>query len=163
MDPDSSTTLYEFVLSMHSIVRWAVVAFGAIALLQALIGVFAAGEPGTAGKRLGLVFLISLDVQVLLGIALHVFLSPVTQQGMQDMGAAMKDPTTRFWVLEHGLVMLVALVLVHLGSILARKAKSERSAHLRRLVTIGLGLALIFVRTPWPFTTVERGWIRLPF
>ena len=54
MDPESSTTLYEFVLSMHSIVRWAVVVFGAIALLQALIGVFAAGEPGKAGKRLGM-------------------------------------------------------------------------------------------------------------
>jgi hypothetical protein len=163
MDPDSSTTLYEFVLSLHSIVRWAVIAFGVIALLQALIGVFAAGEPGTASKRLGLVFLLSLDIQVLMGIALHVFLSPVTKQGMQDMGAAMKDPTTRFWVVEHGLAMLVALVLVHVGRLLARRAKSERAAHSRRFVTTLLALALIGWATPWPFTAVERGWIRLPF
>ena len=163
MDPESPTTLFEFVLSLHSIVRWGVVFFGAVVLLQSLLGLLAAGELGKLGKRLGLAFMLFFDVQVLLGIALYVFLSPTTKQGMQDMGAAMKDPVLRFWVLEHGLAMVVALLFVHVGRGLARKAKSERSAHLRRLLTTAIALGLIFLRTPWPFSAVERPWITLPF
>jgi hypothetical protein len=164
MDPDSSSTLYEFVLSLHSFVRWGVVLLGALVLLQSLFGVLAGGELGTLGKRLGLFFMIFLDVQVLIGIALHLFLSPVTRRGMEDMGAAMKDPELRYWVVEHGLAMLIALVLVHVGRVLANHAKSERSAHLRRLVTTVIALGLIFVRTPWPFVEdFGRPWLRLPF
>ena len=69
----------------------------------------------------------------------------------------------RFWVVEHGLAMLVALIVVHVGRVLARKAKSERSAHLRRLLTTAIALGLLFIRSPWPFSAVERPWIRLPF
>ena len=163
MPADSSTTLYELTLSVHSILRWGVIFFGAVVFLQALLGLMAGGPLGGLGKRLGLVFLILLDVQVLIGIALHVFLSPVTKQGMQDMGAAMKDPATRFWVVEHGLTMLLALVAVHVGRILARKAESERSAHFRRFLTTAIALGLIFIRSPWPFSAVERPWIRWPF
>ena len=163
MNPQSSTTLYEFVLSLHSIVRWAVVFFGAIVLAQALLGLLAAGELGPLGRRLGLFFVICLDLQLLLGIGLHLFLSPVTRQAMQDMGAAMKDPELRFWTAEHGLLMLVALVLVHVGRFLAGRAKSERSAHLRRFLTTAIALGLIYLRTPWPFASVPRPWIRLPF
>ena len=163
MDPDSSATVYELALSVHSIVRWGVVFFGAVVFLQALLGLMAGGPLGALGKRLGLVFLILLDLQVLIGIALHVFLSPVTKEGMQDMGAAMKDETLRFWVVEHGALMLVALIVVHVGRILARKAESERSAHFRRFATTAIALGLIFLRTPWPFSAVERPWIRWPF
>jgi hypothetical protein len=164
MDPDKSTTLFEFVLSLHSLLRWAVVGFGVLILIQGLVGMMAGGQLGTMGKRVGLAFMISFDLQVLVGILLHLFLSPTTKQGMKDMGAAMKDPTTRYWVVEHGLAMIVALVIVHLGRVLARSAKSERSAHFRRLITTAIALGLIFIRVPWPFSSgVQRPWLTLPF
>lgn len=163
-DLDSSATLFEFVLSLHSLLRWAVVGLGALILLQGLVGMLAGGQLGTMGKRVGLAFVIAFDLQVLVGIFLHLFLSPTTKQGMQDMGAAMKDPTTRYWVVEHGLAMIVALVLVHLGRALARRAKSERSAHFRRMLTTAIALGLIFIRVPWPFSSgVQRPWVTLPF
>jgi len=164
MDPDSSASLFEFVLSLHSLLRWAVVGFGALVLLQGIVGMTAGGPLGTMGKRVGLAFVIALDLQVLVGIVLHLFLSPTTKQGMQDMGAAMKDPVTRYWVVEHGLAMLVALAMVHLGRLFARRAKSERSAHFRRMITTAIALGLIFIRAPWPFSEdVARPYFRNPF
>jgi hypothetical protein len=164
MDPDSSSTLYEFVLSLHSLLRWAVVLFGALVLLQGLLGTTAGGQVGTLGKRLGLAFMVSFDLQVLIGLLLHLFLSPVTKAGMQDMSATMKDPTARYWVVEHGVTMILALVVVHIGRALAWRAKSERSAHFRRMVTTAIALGLILIRAPWPFSPdVTRPWITLPF
>jgi len=164
MDPNKSFTLYEFVLSIHSFVRWAVVVFGVLVLIQGLLGTTAGGQVGTLGKRLGLAFMISFDVQILIGLALHLFLSPITKQGMQDMSASMKDPVTRYWVVEHGLTMILALVVVHIGRMLAWRAKSERSAHFRRMTTTAIALGLILIRAPWPFSPdVQRPWIRMPF
>jgi len=119
-------SLYELALSLHSVLRWLVILFGVLVFLQGLIGTLTGGELGPMGKRLGLFFLICLDLQVLLGIALHVFLSPVTRRAMDDMGAAMKDPELRFWAVEHGAVMLIALLAVHVGRILGRRARSDR-------------------------------------
>jgi hypothetical protein len=164
MDPNSSSTLYEFVLSLHSLLRWAVVGFGALVLVQGLLGMTAGGQVGTLGKRLSLAFMISFDLQVLVGLALHLFLSPITKQGMQDMSASMKDPTQRYWVVEHGLTMILALAVVHIGRALAWRAKSERSAHFRRMITTAIALGLILIRAPWPFSPdVVRPWLRLPF
>ena len=65
--------------------------------------------------------MIALDVQMLLGLLLYGVLSPYTAAAMKDFGAAMRDPVLRFWAVEHLTMMLSAVVLVHVGRVLARK------------------------------------------
>ena len=156
---------YELALSLHSLLRWLVILFGVLVLLQGLVGMLTGGELGPVGRRLGLVFLICLDLQVLIGIALHVFLSPTTKAYMQDFRGSMGVPDHRFWLVEHGLAMLAALIAVHVGRVLARRASSDRAEHLPRFLTTALALLLILWATPWPFLEEGRArpWIRLPF
>jgi hypothetical protein len=160
MNPPSSA--FELVLFLHSLLRWGVILSGVLVLLQGAIGLFVGGELGALGKRMQLIFMICIDVQLLLGLALWA-LSPTVAQGRADMSAAMKDPQLRFWVVEHGLTMLLALVAVHVGRMLVRKAANPRAAHLRTALYSGLALALIFLRTPWPFANVSRPWLYWPF
>ncbi len=157
---DSAT--FELVLSLHSILRWGVVISGLLVLQQGLAGLMAGGDVGPLGRRLRLAFLICIDLQLLLGLVLWAT-SPTVASARVDMGAAMKDHDLRYFAVEHGLLMLVAVVVVHVGRIAAKRAGTSRAEHLRTAIYAGVALALIALRTPWPFMEPGRPWIRLPF
>ena len=156
--------MFDVVLSLHSILRWGVVLSGLLVLLQGLSGLLAGGELGALGKRMQLLFLICIDVQLLLGILLWTT-SPTVSSARSDMGAAMKDPTLRYFAVEHGALMLLAVVVVHAGRVWFKRTDSPRAGHLRTALYSGVALALIALRTPWPFLepALARPWIRLPF
>ena len=77
-----------------------------------------------------------------------------------DFGAAMRDPVARFWAVEHITMMVVAVVLAHLGRILARKAKNPASKRTRLLICFGLATILLIAGTPWPGMTAGRPFFR---
>ncbi len=160
---DAAPSGYELALSLHSFLRWAVLGLGAIVFLMGLIGTLSGGAIGETGRRVGLGFVLAVDLQLLLGLALHVWLSPTTGNAMADMGAAMKDHELRFWALEHPATMVLAAIVIHVGRLFANRASSERGDHLIRALSAGLGLALILLRTPFPTTAISRPWLRLPF
>jgi hypothetical protein len=51
---------------------------------------------------------------------------------------------------EHVTMMLAAVVLVHVGRVLARKATSPASRRMRTFVCFGLATILMVVAIPWP-------------
>jgi len=83
-------------------------------------------------------------------LLLYFVLSPNMQAILSNFGAAMKDPTTRFWAVEHTSAMLAAVVLVHVGRVLARKAKTPAAKRTRLLVCFGLATVLVILGMPWP-------------
>ena len=93
-------------LTVHSLLRWAVILLGAWAVSRAKRGWFF-GRPWTEGDdRAGRLFVIGVDVQVLLGLLLYLVLSPITTGAFQNMSDAMQDSGVRFWVVEHLAAML---------------------------------------------------------
>jgi heme A synthase len=151
--------MYTLVLSLHSWLRWGVIA----AALLATGSTFAsrpAGSPDPA-DRWGLIFMISLDLQMLLGLLLYFALSPTTAAIMKDFGGSMKDPVARFWAVEHICTMILAVVLAHVGRVLARKATTPASKRTRLMVCFTLSTILILAGTPWPGMTAGRPLFRV--
>jgi len=94
--------------------------------------------------------MMTLDVQMLLGLLLYLVLSPNTAAIMNNFAGAMKDPAARFWAVEHASSMFGAIALAHVGRVLARKAK-DASAKRRYLLTcFGLAILFMFIGMPWP-------------
>ena len=93
---------------------------------------------------------IALDLQMLVGLLLYVFLSPFTTQAFQDFGAAMRTPGLRYWAVEHITLMLLAVILAHIGSVRVRKAPSDNSRHLRTALFFGGVVLLLLLGMPWP-------------
>jgi hypothetical protein len=150
--------MYTLVLFLHSWLRWLALGAGVAALFAAF------GKGGDDLRRLerrGLIFMIALDTQLLLGLLLYGRLSPFTSQAMQDFGGAMRDPTLRFWAVEHFTMMLVAAILVHVGRVLARKAVDAEKKRKRMLVCFGVALLLILMAIPWPWMSVGRPLFRM--
>jgi hypothetical protein len=87
---------------------------------------------------------------MLIGLVLYLVLSPFTTQAMADFGAAMKTPQLRFWAVEHVSMMFLAVILAHVGRVLARKAKTPQARRTRLLVCFGIATVAMFAGMPWP-------------
>ena len=144
--------MHDLVLVLHSWVRWAAIVAGVLATLTAIAS--SSNLPGN--KRWGLYFTIALDVQFLLGLLLLL-----TSSAFGNMGETMKDATARFYAVEHPTIMVVAIALAHMGSVLARKAKTPAAARTKSIIFFSLATLLLIVGTPWPGRLDSRPLFRL--
>jgi hypothetical protein len=118
------------------------------------------GKTFSAGDRkLSLFTMISAHLQLVLGGLLYM-VSDVVQSAIANMGAAMKNPVARFWAVEHLLTMIIAIALLTIGHIKAKKAATDLEKFKTLSVWFTIGLILILASIPWPFRAVglDRGW-----
>jgi len=141
--------MYPFVLAIHNIFRWLVLIFGVLAVVRALIGWFGKGQWTDLDDKLGLGFTISIDVQFLLGLLLYVFLSPITKSAFANMSAAMSDSATRFFLVEHSVMMLLAIILAHIGRSRAKKADIDIAKFKNAAIFFTIALLIILAAIPW--------------
>ena len=141
--------MYTFVLAVHNIMRWIVIVLAIVALVRAYWGWFGKREWSLTDRKVGMYFSISMDVQLLLGLILYFGLSPITRAAIQNIGAAMAEAGLRFFALEHLLVMLLAVIVVHIGTALSRKADDSMAKHRRAAIWFTLAVLLILVGMPW--------------
>ena len=139
---------YTIVRTAHSYLRWAVLLLALLVIVRALIGVMQKTEFTSADKRNGLFFMISADLQLLLGLLLYFWLSPVGFKAFET-GQAMKVPELRYFAVEHITAMAIAWVLIHVGYSRVKKAKSALAKHKAALIFYGIALLLILIRVPW--------------
>lgn len=139
----------QIVLILHSLLRWAVVILGIWTLVNALTGYFGKRPYSANDNRSNLLFMISCDVQLLIGIALYINNGWFAR--LKDMGNNMKDPYLRFFTIEHLTLMLAAWVLVHIGRATVKSATTDAAKHKKMLIFFGLAIVLIIAAIPWPF------------
>ena len=151
--------MYTLVLILHSWLRWAAFAAGFMAV-TALKGPRAAGREGRA-DRWSFAFMMTLDLQMLLGLLLYLVLSPTTAAIFNNFGAAMRDPGARFWAVEHATAMMFAVVIVHVGRVLGRKASSANARRGHLLLCSIAALVAMVIATPWPGLSNGRPFLRL--
>jgi uncharacterized membrane protein YbhN (UPF0104 family) len=151
--------MYTTVLLLHSWIRWVALVACVGVTLAALRGKVD-GEKSIA-DRWGLVAMMTLDLQMLLGLVLYLGLSPNMQEILNHFGESMKRADTRFWAVEHISAMFAAIVLAHVGRVLARKAATPAAKRTRLLVCFGVATLLLLVGMPWPGRPGGRDLFRL--
>jgi hypothetical protein len=140
--------MYTTVLALHSWIRWIALIAAVGTTLAALRGKVAGAN--SLADRWGMIAMMVLDTQMLLGLLLYFVLSPNTKAIMENFGAAMKDPALRFYAVEHTVTMFAAIAVAHVGRVLARKAASPVAKRTRLLICFGLSTVLIILGMPWP-------------
>lgn len=139
----------QIVLVFHNILRWAVLLFGLFTLISALSGTFSKRDYLASDGRSNFFFMLSCDIQLLLGLILYFTNSWFDR--LKDFGHSVKDPNYRFFTLEHALLMIIAWILVHVGRASVKRAPTSAAKHKRTLLFFGLAFLLILAAIPWPF------------
>lgn len=136
------------LLDLHNVVRWVVVIAAVLAAGNAYRGWLAKTPFEPRDARLGTVFTGAMDLQVLLGIVVYI-VSPLTSEVFEDFGGAMGDETLRFYGVEHGLVMIVAAALAHVGTARARKADDDVASFRTQAIWYSVAILAILFAIPW--------------
>ena len=143
-------TIYLLMLALHNLLRWIVLIIGIVATVRAWIGWLGKKEWDERDRKLGTFFGISFDIQLLLGLLLYFVFSPLmTDTILPNFGAAMQNSELRFFAIEHAAMMILALVFVHLGSVLAKKGKDSLDKYRKAAIFFTLAMLLLLAAIPW--------------
>jgi hypothetical protein len=155
--------MYTTVLTLHSWLRWIALVAGVAATVATMATPRdRSGPSGTSrADRWGFALMMTLDVQMLLGLLLYLVVSPNMAEIRANFGAAMKDPASRFWAVEHITMMVGAVIMVHAGRVLARKAASAEAKRMWLFASFGIATVLMFLAIPWPGTRAGRPLFRI--
>jgi len=97
-------------------------------------------------RKVALIGFIASHLQLLIGILLYI-ISPV---GISLFSSeAMQDSLSRLYVLEHPLLMIIAIVLISIGYIKAKKPGDDARRFKTIILYYTLALFLILLRIPW--------------
>lgn len=116
--------MYSALLGAHSGLRWLLVVFLVVAIIKATMGWFGNRKYTKVDNIVALTLLSLTHIMAILGLALY-FVSPKVL-GMKD---AMGDASSRFWSMEHGLIMLICVVLITIGRVKSKKALTDELKH----------------------------------
>ena len=145
--------IYNILVHIHSGLRWFVLIFIILALVNAF---FKSRKKALANCRdsvFNRATMILAHLQLVAGFVLY-FISPKVIFN----GSSMKDPLLRFFLVEHILLMLVAIALITIGYIKADRIQEDRKKYRFIMIYYGIAFLLLLLSIPWPFRGLGAGW-----
>ncbi|MCW3122087.1 MAG: hypothetical protein JWQ38_1579 [Flavipsychrobacter sp.] len=144
---------------LHSILRYFILLFAFIVMIQSLMGMVGKKKFKPINKQSVLVLLIFCDLQLLLGVMLY---SMRGYASMFSSGDVMKDPVKRFWAVEHGVGMIIAIALVHIGYSTTKKLMDDDRKFKKIFWCVFSALIIIAATIPWQWRTPGVGRPNIP-
>ncbi len=119
------------------------------AVVNALIGLTSKKEFKDKDLRVSLFTLIVAHLQLIIGFIAYFLSAQFAFVLDNGMGAAMKEPTIRLFVIEHPLMMILAIAAITVGFSKHKKQTTDNGKF--KTIALYYGIALIFVlsRIPW--------------
>ncbi len=145
------------LIQVHSFLRWIVLILLLTAIIKSLNGMMTKRAYAASDNKISLFLLISTHTQLLAGIVLY-FISPFV---MFNAGT-MKNNVSRFFTMEHSVMMLIAVALITIGHVSRKKAATDAAKFKKAFWFFLIAFLVIFAAIPWPFMQVAKdaviGW-----
>lgn len=132
--------MYTGLLHTHSLVRFIVLFLLIVVVIVSLLGWMNKKPFAQRDYKLATWLMIATHVQLILGLVLY-FVSPF----VRFIGGAMQDRAIRYWTVEHIMAMIIAVVLITIARISARKATGDVAKYQRLFLFNGIALLIIVV------------------
>lgn len=119
------------------------------AVFNAIKGLTSKKEFEDKDLRISLFTLIVVHIQLILGFIAYFASAQFAFLKENGMGASMKDAGIRLFVVEHPLMMILAIVLITVGFSKHKKKTDDQAKF--KTIAIFYGIALLFVlsKIPW--------------
>lgn len=118
-----------------------------LVIIWALVGALSGREFQEKDRKIALIAFILCHIQLLVGLILY-FVSPLGYSLLAG-GGAMADATARLTALEHPLINILAIVVISVGFIRAKKLTTSKAKFRSIYMFYAVGLVLILSRIPW--------------
>ncbi len=130
--------MLDLLLLTHSVVRYFILIFLLVVIVRSFSGWQKNSDYTGLYDRLSLWLFVLTHTQLLVGFLLY-FVSPL----VIFSGASMKDSIARYWLVEHNTMMLIAIVLITMARISAKKMADAVAKHKRLFIFNALALIII--------------------
>lgn len=137
----------------HSGLRWVVLILLVVATFMSLLKWRSNAPFLESDRKLNFFTMLSTHIQLLLGLALF-FMS----QKVAFVAERMKDPVTRFFTVEHSVMMLLVIVLVTIGYSRSKKAAEDAQKFRTAFIFFLIALIVLLAGIPWPFRNLGAAW-----
>ena len=141
--------MYEVVKFIHSYWAYLVLLMIIIASLNAVFKYLGNKEFQPTDFRISLFTLIVTHLQLLIGIVLFLSAGYFKIIGDMGMGAAMKNSDLRMKIIEHPLMMIIAVVLITVGYSKHKKKLTSKPKFKMLAIFYTLALIAVLAMIPW--------------
>lgn len=147
--------MYSTLLILHSWFRWLVLASLGYALFRAYRG-YSSGGPFTKNDDSIRHWTATIaHIQLIIGFTLYLK-SSVVKAFFANPGDGIQHLGTAFFGVIHILLMLISIVVITIGSALAKRRATDRKKFRTTLVWFSVALLLIIIAIPWPFSPLAH-------
>ncbi|WP_045470268.1 hypothetical protein [Winogradskyella sp. PG-2] len=142
--------MLKMIQFLHSYWAYLVLVVLILATVNALIKFFGDKEFDAKDFRISLFALITMHIQLLLGIILFFtkdYFTTINEMG--GMGEVMKNAVMRSNIIEHPLTMIIAVALVTIGYSKHKKKLVSKPKFKILAIFYTLALVLVLAKIPW--------------
>jgi heme A synthase len=132
--------MYSGLLHSHSFLRYAVLILLVVVVVTSLLGWTGKKNYSATDNKLGLSLFIATHLQLLIGLILYT-----QSEWVKFDKLALKIKEVRYWTMEHATIMLIAIILITMARVTAKKMGSAEAKHKRMFIFNSLALVIILV------------------
>ncbi|GGG15765.1 hypothetical protein GCM10011344_15440 [Dokdonia pacifica] len=140
--------MYSTIQFVHSIWAYLVLAILVITTINSLAKFFGKKEYGAKDMRLALFTLITMHLQLLIGLVLF-FVSPIGLNAITTNGMGGLSSAARKLAVEHPTLMIIAIVLVTIGYSKHKKQRLSTPKFKKLAIFYTLALIAVLAMIPW--------------
>jgi hypothetical protein len=147
--------MYSVLLTVHSLVRWLVLISLIAAIVRAYKGWLGNERFSASDNAIKVATVTIAHIQVVLGITLYC-ISPVVRYFLNYFKEAVHQREIRFFGMEHITMMLIAVVLITIGSVKAKRQAADKQRFKILAIWFTIALIIILASIPWQFSPFTR-------
>jgi uncharacterized membrane protein (UPF0182 family) len=134
---------------IHSLWAYLVLVLLILAVLNAIRGISSGRKFGVRDFRLSLFTVITTHIQLIIGLVAYYLSNYYATMRNIGMGEVMKNADLRKPLVEHPVMILIAVLLITIGFNRMKRKTTDKGRFSSILVFFGIGLLLILAVIPW--------------
>jgi len=147
--------MYSTLLILHTLMRWLVV----ISLITAIGLAYNGYRTKRTFTPVDHLFrhwtATFAHIQLVIGMVLYMK-SPIVQFFWKNPSEAIQHFDRPFYALLHSITMLLGIVVLTIGSALAKRKQTDHEQFKTVLLWFGIAFILFFLAIPWPFSFLAQ-------
>lgn len=152
--------MYLSLIVSHSLVRWLVAVSLLYAVFRGLRGWINRSPFTKADDTVRHVTATIVHIQFTIGWVLY-FTSPFVAYFRSHFKEAVKQPDLLFFGMIHITLMTIAVFVISIGSSLAKRREGDATKFKTMTIFYLIGILIILIAIPWPFSPLSaRPWLR---